>query len=166
MPIISVSTQAPEPEQASRLADAAFKALQEQLESVASTDNVPTDRRLVVRQLGPATAELETRGPAKAMAAIAAIVVFGMGCAAILLFVALVGGWRAANEFERNPPQPVAVDGYIKVNGYVNGNGNGHHPPQPAVVPTPACRPSCSARSCTADDTPDQAAPKRNWASR
>ena len=41
VPIISVSTQAPEPEQATRLADAAFKVLNKHLDSAAVTDKVP-----------------------------------------------------------------------------------------------------------------------------
>jgi hypothetical protein len=162
VPMISIQTQAPEPKQASRLADAAVEVLQKHLENVAASGGVPTDRRLVVRQLGPARAEFQVRGPGKMLAIVAMFVVFLAGCGAILLFVALARAWRTASEFERMPPQPVVLSPQM------NGNGNGHHAPEPVVPRTPPVPHKLAPRvpAPPTDAAAGEPAPRRNWASR
>lgn len=114
IPLLSVSTQSPDPETAKRLADQSIAILQAHLERVAAGDNVPNERRVVVRPLGAAVAAAETRGPSKVFAVFATIFVFGLGCCVILGVQALVRGWRRAGELERLPhdpsPTPMFID--------------------------------------------------------
>jgi hypothetical protein len=109
VPIISVSTQAPDPARAAKLADQAVAVLREHLDSVAAVGRVPAGRRVVVRQLGPARASLVRRGPGPALAIVAAIAVFAIGCASLLGLSWLVRVWRAgpAVEEERRPAELV-----------------------------------------------------------
>jgi capsular polysaccharide biosynthesis protein len=97
VPIIAISTQAPEAVVAAKLADESVAVLKQRLESVAGADKVPSDRRLVVDELGPARSTVERRGPQPFMAVIAALFVFFLGCAAIVGTFALVSAWREAS---------------------------------------------------------------------
>jgi capsular polysaccharide biosynthesis protein len=146
VPMIQVSTQAPEPGQAARLANAAFAVLQKHLQDVAATDGVPAGRRVTVRQLGPATASESTRGPGKKMAVVFMVLIGALGCGAILLLEALVGGWRAARELERDPLPPPSPVIELPLNGH---EANGHAPVHAPKVPRPPAVP----------------AKARNWAS-
>jgi hypothetical protein len=100
IPIVAVSTQAPTAAAAAKLANAAIQILQEHLASVASTDNVPEVRRVVVRQLGSARSAQETRGPGLTLAIIAGLMLFIVSCVSILAFSALARNWRRAAEME------------------------------------------------------------------
>jgi capsular polysaccharide biosynthesis protein len=100
VPIISVSTQAPDAATAARLANESIRVLQAQLQSVAGSDRVPEARRVVVRQLGPARFATVSRGPGKIFAVIVAFVVFLLGCAVIVGVSALVRGWRRLADME------------------------------------------------------------------
>jgi hypothetical protein len=103
LPIIEVSTQAPDAEQAKRLADAAIAGLTEFLDSKAAADAVPNAERLRVGALGVAQARETTRGPRLLMSLATVIFVFVAGCAGILAIAAVVRGLRAGEG-----PQPVA----------------------------------------------------------
>jgi hypothetical protein len=149
VPMLSVQTQAPEPAQASKLANAAIEVLQKHVEDVAANDGVPADRRVVIRQLGPAAAAIQVRGSGTMLAVGAAIGVFVLGCGAILLLVALSRAWRAASEYEQ---MQAAVTFESLVNGNGNGNGNGRHAPE-REVPVP-------------HEAPEQTPPRQDWASR
>jgi hypothetical protein len=100
IPIIAVSTQAPDAAAAARLANESIAVLKAHLQTVAGQDKVPFARRVVVRQLGQARATTEARGPARTMAVLAALLVFGVGCTMILGVFALVRGWRRAAELD------------------------------------------------------------------
>ena len=75
LPIIVVNTQAPDVTVAARLANGAITSLTDYLETVAATDRVPSSRRLVVKQLGPASVATTSRGPRRLFGLIAAIFV-------------------------------------------------------------------------------------------
>jgi hypothetical protein len=157
IPIISVSTQAPTAETAAKLANASIKILQKHLTTVAGTDAVPSDRRIVVRQLGPARSSLESRGPGNALAIAVVFLVVLFGCGAILGLTALIGGWRRASELEKLPPaarrelelvldrepEPVLAPAYHQ-----------HPRPRPTPVPEPEPEPESS-----------EAKSSSNWAS-
>jgi capsular polysaccharide biosynthesis protein len=100
IPIIAVSTQAPDSAVAARLANESIAVLKAHLQTVAGIDKVPDARRVVVRQLGRADAATVSRGPARTVAVAAAIFVFFLGCVAILGVFALVNGWRQATDLE------------------------------------------------------------------
>jgi hypothetical protein len=158
VPIISVKTQAPTEAAAARLANESIKVLQQHLASVASTDKVPDERRITVRQLGPARSELEVRGPGAMIAIIAVLGLFGFGCATILGIQALIGGWRQASELERNPPAPSDADEYFEVE------------PQPLpvrpVVAQAARRRSTAKPKKVPPPEPEQPEHSTHWASR
>jgi hypothetical protein len=97
----------------------------------------------------------------------ATIVVFILGCGTILLLVALSRAWRAASAYEQMQAA-AAFEGVV--NGYANGNGNGHHAPEAEFpvphnfgprVPVPP-----GAGDEATDTAPDKTAPRQDWASR
>jgi hypothetical protein len=100
IPIIAVSTQAPDAAAAARLANESIAVLKAHLQTVAGQDQVPDARRVVVRQLGQAKSTTESRGPARTMALLVALLIFCVGCATILGISALVRGWRRAAEMD------------------------------------------------------------------
>jgi hypothetical protein len=96
LPIIELDAQAPDRAGAARLASAAIAGLRDYLDSRAALQQVPDADRLQVTGLGAPQATTQVRGPAKVLAIAAVILVFALGCAAILGVLALVRGWRAA----------------------------------------------------------------------
>jgi hypothetical protein len=114
LPIIEIDAQAPTVDAAGRLAGAAVNGLRDYLNSKAAIQRIPDADRLQVDSLGAPQASLETRGPSKILAAIAAIFVFVAGCGAILLVTSLVRGLRAAavadqKQSEREPGRELEV---------------------------------------------------------
>jgi hypothetical protein len=111
LPIIVVNTQAPDVAVAARLANGAIASLTDYLGTVAATDRVPSDRRLVVKQLGPASVATASRGPRRLFGLIAAIFVFGTACAMILFAPKLARGWRVAAALQRSQDDVETGDG-------------------------------------------------------
>jgi hypothetical protein len=101
LPLLMISTQAPDPAVAQKLADGAIASLVDHLQSVAGVEGVPDARRLTVKQLGPARAAIETRGPRRLFALVLAFFVFGIGCAAIIGVSWFRRTWRLAAELEK-----------------------------------------------------------------
>jgi hypothetical protein len=104
LPIIAVNTQAPTTAEAVKLANSSMQVLSEYLQNLAQKDNVPDQSRLVLRQLGPATAGSTSLGSSKLTAVVAAAAILLLGCALILGVPALKAGWRRAGELEKLPP--------------------------------------------------------------
>jgi hypothetical protein len=77
--------------------------LTDYLASLVTSGNVPKNRQLVVKRLGGAHAAIEQRGPSRILAVTAAMLVFLLGCGAILLLSALVREWRKAALQEDGP---------------------------------------------------------------
>jgi hypothetical protein len=100
IPIISVRTQAPDAERAAALANASIAQLKAHIDSTAGSDNVPARRRVVVRELGPARSATVSRGPSPVMGVLFGVLVFLVGCGAIVGISALIRGWRRAEELE------------------------------------------------------------------
>jgi hypothetical protein len=101
LPIIELDAQAPDRAGAARLAGAAIAGLRDYLDSRAALQQVPDADRLQVTGLGAPQATTQVRGPAKVLAIAAVILIFALGCAAILGVLALVRGWHAAAARER-----------------------------------------------------------------
>jgi capsular polysaccharide biosynthesis protein len=101
IPIISVSTQAPDAAGAAALADASISVLQRHILTMAGTDKVPARRRVVVRELGPARSTTVSRGPSPIVGLLIGLLVLVVGCASIVGVSALRRGWRRAAELER-----------------------------------------------------------------
>ena len=104
LPILAVDVTAPDEQTAARLSNGAIKVLQAHLDTLANSDGVPVNRRLVVKQLGDARQATSERGPSRKIAAIAAIFVFGLVCAAIIGFGWFAQRWRQAEGMELFPP--------------------------------------------------------------
>jgi hypothetical protein len=94
VPIITVNAQAPTEETASRLAASTVTRLSRYLEAVAADNSVPDSRKLVMRQLGEPTSATSVRGPGKASAAAAFVLLLTLWCAAVLGVMALLKAWR------------------------------------------------------------------------
>jgi capsular polysaccharide biosynthesis protein len=110
LPIIKIDTQAPDARQATKLANATVAGLRDYLDSKAAAEEVSNARRLRVTGLGAAQAHEEVRGPGPAIALAAAIFVFLIGCAAILLMDALARGWRQAIASEYIDPSELSSE--------------------------------------------------------
>lgn len=108
IPMISMTAQAPSPYAAARLANNAVAALQDYLQGVASYQDVPGQRRLVVTPLGTAIAGVATRGPRRLYAVAAALVLFAGFCAAIIIMPGIVRQWRNVED-----PRQVTEDSEI-----------------------------------------------------
>lgn len=107
LPIISLQAQASNAEQASRLASAAIVGLRDYLDSTAAAQRIPDAKRLNVSELGQPQARIVTRGPTNLVGVGVVILVFCLGCGAILAVVGLSRAWRAAVAAERERDEQV-----------------------------------------------------------
>jgi hypothetical protein len=100
LPIIQLQAEAPNAEQAARLANASVVALGSYLRSVATAQNIPPRKQIVVSGMGSAQASEVTHGPRKLIGLVVAIVIFSVFCASILIVEGIARGWRRAATFE------------------------------------------------------------------
>lgn len=111
VPIITVDTQAPTMAAAQRLANSSIEVLSQYMQSLGVQDNVPASRRVVVRQLGAATATPAAPATSKIMAGGAVIVVLALGLAIIFGIPAVKASWRRADELAAlEDPEPRIED--------------------------------------------------------
>jgi hypothetical protein len=101
LPIIDIEAQAPNAEQAARLADSATTGLRDYLKSTAAAQNVPNARQVVVSTLGAAQAADVVRGPRRLFAIIAMLFTFLFVCAIVVVVSGIARGWHQAAELER-----------------------------------------------------------------
>jgi hypothetical protein len=102
LPIIALDAQAPDPNDAARLASAAVEGLRSYLDSKAATEDVSAAHRLEVRGLGEPQVTDAVRGPQRLVGLGAAVFVFLCGCVLILVAPAVARAWRAASEEDPN----------------------------------------------------------------
>jgi hypothetical protein len=95
IPVIQINTQAPSAEVAAKLANGAITALQAEIKSVAGSDGVPSLQQVVIRPLGNANVATAAKGPGPIMGALGALLVFVLGCGAILGFSSVSEALRA-----------------------------------------------------------------------
>jgi hypothetical protein len=107
LPIIAVSAQAPDADQAARLANAASTGLRYYLRSVAGAQNVPAARQVVISSLGAAQSADVVKGPRRLFAVIAFIFIFGLACFGVVMVSGIARGWRRAAALERSAGQLV-----------------------------------------------------------
>ena len=100
LPIISVHAQGPDARRAIALADASVAGLDAYLNARAENEQIETSRRLQVTGLGPAQGHEASRGQGRIVALLGTMLVFVIGCAAILIGSATARGWRTAAEFD------------------------------------------------------------------
>jgi hypothetical protein len=101
LPIIEIEAQAPTQAGASRLAAAATSGLRDYLNSKAALQRIPNADRLQVTGLGAPVASKVGRGPSNTIAVVVVLFTFILGCAGMLVVLALVRAWRAATMRER-----------------------------------------------------------------
>jgi capsular polysaccharide biosynthesis protein len=97
LPLIEIEAQAPAGASAAKLANAAVEGLRGYLDSKAALEHVSDAKRLRVTGLGRAQAVEAVRGPGPVAAFAVGLLVFGLGCAAIVMLSAVMRSWRAAN---------------------------------------------------------------------
>jgi hypothetical protein len=101
VPIIQVQTRASTVDRAVALVNAAASNLNSYVTSTAAAEKVPKRQQLRVSALGPPEASAQTSGPGPLLAAGAAMLVFGLVCAGIILAGPVSRGWRNAAARER-----------------------------------------------------------------
>ncbi|MGN6257811.1 MAG: hypothetical protein ACTHN3_08700 [Solirubrobacterales bacterium] len=113
VPILTVSAQAPTSERAIALAGASFATLKEYV-SKLRTDGTPVRKGVIVRQLG--APEGGTLGGSNdlILMVLAFLLVFALGCAAILVVPSFVARWRALNSLDQRKPAPKAAPAPVK----------------------------------------------------
>ncbi|MGB7686752.1 MAG: hypothetical protein WBL45_13325 [Solirubrobacterales bacterium] len=110
VPILTVESQAADSDTAIALAAASFETLVDYVDSLQA-DGQPVRHGVTVRELG--TPEGGTLGGSNnlIMMALAFLVVFGLGCAAILLIPTFAQRWRALDDSDHSyPPQRGSFD--------------------------------------------------------
>jgi hypothetical protein len=120
VPILTVSAQAATADRAIALASASFETLQKYVRQLR-TDGKPVREGVIVRQLG--APEGGTLGGSNniILMVLAFLLVFGLGCAAILVVPNFIARWRALNRLDQRMPAPVQP---------VHDAGNGFEPPR------------------------------------
>jgi hypothetical protein len=121
LPVLSIVSQAPTPEEARKLANGSATALADVVERLQKDTGVPENRLLTIRQLGTASAGEIVENPSKLKAAAVFVVVFGFACFLILAGPAIADAWRTAEP--RRSPSPAGA----------NGSG-----PAPFIEPAPS----------------------------
>jgi len=99
LPLVTVNTRAPDAATATRLANAAVAVLQANVNSLSGNENIPAQRRVVVKPLGSARGGVEQRGPSPAIAILATILVFTLLCGALLLCAGIARQWHGAEAY-------------------------------------------------------------------
>ena len=118
LPLIEIEAQAGDAASAIKLADAGIEGLRQYLDSKAAGEEIAAANRLNVSGLGGAQAFESVRGPGFLTALMAGLLVFALGCAAIILAAALRRGWRASSFVEEPVTDPsselMAIDGLFE----------------------------------------------------
>jgi hypothetical protein len=110
LPILTMRVQAPDADTAERLATAAVSELGRYLKSVASADNVPDARQLVVEPLGRATSASVVKGPRRLFAILAGLLILTLWCTATVMLPRLVRTWKTAALAEAEAEAATAHD--------------------------------------------------------
>ena len=129
VPILTVSAQAATSERAVALASASFATLKEYVQKLR-TDGTPVRKGVIVRQLGaPEGGTLGGSNNAILMV-LAFLLVFGLGCAAILVVPSFIARWRALNRLDQREAAPASVQPVHEAVQPVPDPGSGFEPPR------------------------------------
>jgi hypothetical protein len=130
LPIIQIAAQAPTADQAIALANAATKALAGYV--AEGQRDVPEDRRVVVRRLGPAQGGTLYQGTDKTAAVLSFIGAFVFWCLLVLVVSRVRRSVREVRTTPQNLPEWLAgglapdAAGADTENGHASANGAGH----------------------------------------
>jgi hypothetical protein len=104
-PIIYITTQGEDSQQAVALAQAAALSLSEYIDQSQEQDGVPGPRRVEVTQLGDAVGGTANESAATTTAIVVGIALFGVGCLLILLIPRFAESLRTAQALEAGRPR-------------------------------------------------------------
>jgi len=107
VPILTVSAQAPTSERAVALASASFATLKEYVQDLR-TDGKPVRQGVIVRQLGEPEGGTLGGSNNLILMVLAFLLVFGLGCAAILVVPSFVARWRDLNRLDQRKSAPAS----------------------------------------------------------
>jgi hypothetical protein len=94
LPIIKIDAQAPTPVLAARITSAAADTLSSYVQQKADSEGVTADKRLNIHSLGAPVVGQEKRGPRHLLALVAGLLIFALGCTAVVLVPAFMQAWR------------------------------------------------------------------------
>jgi hypothetical protein len=117
LPILHITSQAPNQEDARRLTEATIEELKNYVGGVATTQKIPAIRRLVVREFGAPVAETAVRGVPRSYAVGAFLALLMLGCGAIIGGSWFIRSWKQIAAEESHGAEVAANNG--------SGNGNG-----------------------------------------
>lgn len=101
LPIVTIYAQAPTTDGAVKLADGAARGLTTYIEALQEQQKIPPNRRVGIRQLGPAYGSVVDPGTNTKVAALAWFGILIMWCAALLILTRLVQSWRTTSAHDR-----------------------------------------------------------------
>ena len=104
VPILGIYTQAPNRQAAERLASASVAGLQTYLSTVAGRERLGANKQVRLLQLGTPSGGVINQGIGKQIAVLTFVVVFALGCCAVLLLDRVRRGWLLAARRERDEP--------------------------------------------------------------
>jgi hypothetical protein len=113
LPIIKIEAQAPSPALAARISSAATDIISKYVQDKAESEGVTADKRLNIRSLGAPQVAEEKRGPGHAVAFVAALLIFGLGCAAIVLVPSFMSAWRLSAPLDEPEKEPKDEDDVV-----------------------------------------------------
>jgi hypothetical protein len=128
LPLVSISAQAPTQTRAFNLADGTVTALQNYMRSVATEQQIPTQRQPVVKPLGTSSAT-SVKGPSRIFGAAVTIVLFGVFCYILLV----LSGLRQRTRGGLRSPRRVDAMADLTADPYLEIAGDPEAPPEPSV---------------------------------
>jgi hypothetical protein len=96
VPILDIYAQTPSAESATKLANAAVRALRSRLSTLAAADGTPGKDQIRVRELGTARGAVINSGVNWQVAMVAFVLTFGLSCASLVFLARVREGWRLA----------------------------------------------------------------------
>lgn len=96
VPVVDIYAEAPDPEAAASLADAAVAGLADYLAEVAARERTAPEAQVELRQLGPPSGGVVNDGVGLAWATLTFALAFAVAGGALVLWARIRRGWRAA----------------------------------------------------------------------
>jgi hypothetical protein len=102
-PVLTIRAEASDPDLARRLADGTVTATRDYMSQIADLEATPTDSRVKLIQLGPASGGVVNSGAPVAMAVLAFVAAFGLTCVVVLFVARVRSGWSGRADLGGNP---------------------------------------------------------------
>jgi hypothetical protein len=115
LPIVTMYAEAPNPEQATRLADGAAAALADYVTRLQADQGISERRRVAIRKLGSTPGAWVSEGAGRKIAVFVFVLVLVLWCGMTIAVRRLVTGWRQAGADAVDPaphPKPSPPNGH------------------------------------------------------